>query len=163
MATDENGQRGFARSRRCPGSNRLFLLLHRWLGEFNFCIFHKSYPDFFINPIFIQRCSMPAWHPGHHGVSTASCCHRQGLSPVLGRHQSVAGCCAGEYSPWHKCHVCRRNGPTQSSAGERRNETCCGLSAELEGGIWGMVWRSESWWASVEVTCSPSPCPSAER
>lgn len=36
VATDDDDQRGFTRSRRCPSSNHLLLLLHHRLGEFSF-------------------------------------------------------------------------------------------------------------------------------
>lgn len=36
VATDDDEQRGFARSRRCPGSNHLLFLLYHRLGEFSF-------------------------------------------------------------------------------------------------------------------------------
>lgn len=36
VATDNDEHRGFTRSRRCPGSHHLLLLLHHRLGEFSF-------------------------------------------------------------------------------------------------------------------------------
>lgn len=136
---------------------------------FSMVVWVSSASGLVTNPILGPAALYPEVQRGSAAPRASSREHCLPLSPPGSEPRAgqtavtAAGRCAGEYSPRHKLHVCRRNDPTQSSAGKRRNETFYGLSAELEGGIWGTVWRSESWWASVEVTCSPSPCPSAER